>query len=257
VDTENYIQQNIAKLWSDGYFMIPSVLEESQLTLVNKTLQPQFDKQLLGRNDFEGFNTQRIYALLKNAPDLAFLAEHPLVLQHLDHLLMPNYLLNAFLSIKINPGESAQGLHYDDQYTFLSRPRQPLGYSFLWVIDEFTVNNGATVILPKSHRWNDRHPRPDDERMKVCAPAGSLIAYPSTLWHGGGANESKHSRNAIAVQYCQPWVRPQENQFLSVAREKVPTFSPKMQSLLGYSILPPFVGHSNGLHPAKTLPQLD
>jgi ectoine hydroxylase-related dioxygenase (phytanoyl-CoA dioxygenase family) len=60
-------------------------------------------------------------------------------------------------------------------------------------------------------------------------------------------------RTAISNQYCEPWARPQENFFLSIPREKVAKMSPRLQTLLGYSIHPPFMGQVTARHPLKTL----
>jgi ectoine hydroxylase-related dioxygenase (phytanoyl-CoA dioxygenase family) len=82
--------------------------------------------------------------------------------------------------------------------------------------------------------------------------AGSVVFFASTLWHGGGLNKSVE-RLAVSGHYSQPWARPQENQFLIVPPSIVPSLSPKLQSMIGYSVHPPFIGHVDGLHPLKTL----
>jgi len=87
-------------------------------------------------------------------------------------------------------------------------------------------------------------------------PAGSVVLFLSTLWHGGGANRTESSsRLAVSAQYCEPWLRPQENQQLVVPFDQLFTVDPKIRSLLGYSIHPPFVGHVDGLHPLKAIEQ--
>ena len=66
----------------------------------------------------------------------------------LDRLLIPNYLLSALQVINIEPGESAQLLHHDDGFYPVPRPRAPLSAATIWAIDDFTDNNGATVVVP-------------------------------------------------------------------------------------------------------------
>ena len=83
-------------------------------------------------------------------------------------------------------------------------------------------------------------------------PAGSVVVFAGTLWHRGGANRSDRPRLAITPQYCEPWARQQEQQILSVGR-RAAQYSERIQSLLGYSIHPPFMGHVNGLHPLRLL----
>ena len=74
-----------------------------------------------------------------------------------------------------------------------------------------------------------------------------------TLWHRGGANRRTAPRLALSTQYCEPWARQQENFTLAIAPEIAAGFSARVQELLGYSIHPPFMGHTGGLHPKRRL----
>ena len=123
----------------------------------------------------------------------------------------------------------------------------------MWAIDEFTETNGATAIVPGSHRWGDDRIPQEQEAQPAVMPAGSVIFYPGTLWHGGGANRSEHSRLAVTCQYCEPWLRTQENYFLGTPPEVVAEVSEDIRRMLGYSIHPPFLGMVNGMHPKRLL----
>jgi ectoine hydroxylase-related dioxygenase (phytanoyl-CoA dioxygenase family) len=210
-----------------------------------------------GRNDFEGFRSNRVYALLAKAPAIAGLVEHPWVMAMLDELLLPQFLLSANLAINLLPGETAQQFHVDDGFYRVARPRPAISVSAIWAIDEFTDENGATEVIPGSHRWGDEVPDTDHPVVKVVMPAGSVVVFPGTLWHRGGANRSDRPRLAITPQYCEPWARQQEQQILSVGA-RAAQYSERIQSMLGYSIHPPFMGHVDGLHPRRLLdPQYD
>jgi ectoine hydroxylase-related dioxygenase (phytanoyl-CoA dioxygenase family) len=128
-----------------------------------------------------------------------------------------------------------------------------LAAATIWAIDDFTTDNGATVLYPGSHRWGKRRPGPDDHALPVIMPAGSCVFFVGTLWHGGGANATTHERLAVTAQYCQPWLRPMEAFTLSISREIARTVSDDIRRMLGYSIHPPFVGAVDGLHPLRLL----
>jgi len=89
--------------------------------------------------------------------------------------------------------------------------------------------------------------------VPAVMPAGAAIAFLGTLIHGGGANRSDAPRLAITNQYCEPWARTQENFFLGVPREQAKDFSPRLKQLLGYDVMPPFMGQVTGSHPLKAL----
>ena len=142
------------------------------------------------------------------------------------------------------PGETAQQFHIDDDFYRVGRPRPPISLSAIWAIDEFTGENGATEVIPGSHRWGDEVPEAGNpDVVKVVMPAGSVVVFAGTLWHRGGANRSDRPRLAITPQYCEPWARQQEQQILSVGPEAA-RYSGRIQSMLGYSIHPPFMGQS-------------
>jgi ectoine hydroxylase-related dioxygenase (phytanoyl-CoA dioxygenase family) len=155
--------------------------------------------------------------------------------------------------INILPGEQAQMLHTDDGFYPLPRPRAALGAATIWAIDDFTADNGATDVVPGSHRWGDQLPGEDVERKPVVMSAGSCVFFPGTLWHGGGANRTDRPRLAVTAQYCEPWLRPQEAFTLSMTRDTVRRVSEDIRRMLGYSIHPPFIGQVEGMHPKRLL----
>jgi len=242
------------QLMCDGYVIIHDVVPAQTLETLRAEAAPYLEK--FGRNSFEGERTQRIYGVPRKLRGADALIEHPLVLAHMDRLLQPNYLLSQGQVINILSGSPAQPAHMDDSFYPLPRPRPALSAATVFALDDFTRDNGATVAIPGSHLWdNERIPQPQDERVPAVMPAGSCILFLGTLWHGGGENHSGANRLAFTAQYCEPWLRTQENYFLSVPPEVVADLSEDMQRLLGYSIHPPFVGMSEGMHPKRKLPQ--
>lgn len=123
-------------------------------------------------------------------------------------------------------------------------------------LDAYTATNGATVMVPKSHNWpNDKVPDPS-EAVSVVMPAGSIMYFLSTLWHGGGRNTSDADRLALTVQYCQPWVRQLENQMLVVDFDKLEDMPPRLVDMLGYKVGAPFIGHVDGSSPRAAVSRM-
>jgi len=245
------VEADLAALDRDGYVIWENLLDTEDCRQIREVVRPWLEHT--GRNSFEGLRTQRIYSVLSRTRVCDRLVDNPRVLAVLDQLLMPNYLLSALQAINIQPGETAQLAHHDDGFYPIPRPRAPLTAATIWAIDDFTADNGATMVIPGSHRWGQRPPNPEDQAIPVVMPAGSCVFFVGTLWHGGGANNTTRERLAVTAQYCQPWLRPMEAFTLSISREIARTVSDDIRRMLGYSIHPPFVGAVDGLHPLRLL----
>ena len=257
---------------TEGFCVIPELLDEAQLERQRQALAPWVDAGPMGRNVFEGTRTHRIYAMLAKDPVFAELVAHPVSLAWAEHFLGQSCLLSACLAIHLQPGESAQPWHTDDGHTSLTPPHDLLGVSTFWALDDTTVENGATEVLPGSHRWSETEfpgvlrdqdfatgtdvagdPGSHPDAVKVIMPAGSLMIARGDLWHRGGANRSDTARCLITPQYCAGWLRPLESMLLSVPPERAAALPERVRELLGYSIHPPFMGYSDGMHPQRVL----
>ncbi|MGB5812073.1 MAG: phytanoyl-CoA dioxygenase family protein [Polyangiales bacterium] len=248
------VEADLAAVERDGYVIIPSILDRAEVAEIKGALSPFLGH--VGRNNFEGHKTQRLYAVLEKTRTIDRLVEHPRILALLDRMFLPNYLLSQAQVINILPGEQAQHLHPDDGFYRTPRPRPPLGAATVWAIDEFTEENGATTLVPGSHKWSDdRVPGSDDPTVQAVMPPGSVAFYPGTTWHGGGENRSTKPRFAVTCQYCEPYLRTQENFFLAISRDTVRNVSEDIRRMLGYSIHPPFIGMVDGMHPRRVLEQ--
>lgn len=237
----------------DGFAVIPDVLSMAEIESVRDALAPEFAKGYRGRNPFEGHQTQRVYCLVAKSRAFDRLVLDPEVLDLTERLLGPNFLLTATLAIKLEPGESAQDFHWDDIFYKVPRPRPAISVSTLWAIDDFTEQNGATLVYPGSHRWGDGPPPSPPEVVATTMKAGSVLVYHGTLVHAGGANRTDGERLGISIQYATAWARQQENFMMALGVDGARELPPRLQELIGYSIHPPFMGMIDGRHPRKLL----
>lgn len=261
------LERHLGELDAQGYTMIADFLSEADLDRVRQGLAPHLGTHA-GRNNFEGFRTERVYTLVGRGQCFEDIAEDARVLAMLDRLLRPGYLLTASQAICIYPGETPQPIHYDDSFYPVPRPRPSISFSTIVAVDAFTVENGCTEIIPASHRWSDQQikdtcdghdadaaiaPALERHLMPAVMPAGACIFFHGTLLHRGGANRSGARRLAFSNQYCEPWARTQENFYLGVPLQRVREMSARLQTLLGYEVMPPFMGHVTASHPTKVL----
>lgn len=247
------VDDDLRSFERDGYVILEGVLSPSELGDLRAAIEAFELGRPMGRNDFEGTRSHRVYSLAAKGEVFTRVAEHPRVVEMLDRLLLPNWLLSTFQSIRLHPGETAQAWHCDDGFYPFPRPRPlHLAVSVIFALEDFTRENGATELAVGSHRWNEEHPddRPETYTQAVMK-AGSAVVFDGALWHRGQANRSSSTRLALSPQYCQPFLRPQESQLLIVPKERARAMSDRMRAMLGYSIHPPFMGQVEGMHPLR------
>jgi ectoine hydroxylase-related dioxygenase (phytanoyl-CoA dioxygenase family) len=247
------------RLDEDGYTIVEDAIEADlvdELTTELRNLETYFDVQPAG-NSFEGARTLRVYNLLALGRVWERVPVHPHVLPLVEKVLDPGLLISSLSSITILPDEVAQPIHADDQLLPIPKPHIPTVCNSMWALTDFTEANGATRLVPGSHRL-DHSPdygRPYDS-IAAEMPKGSVLIWHGSLWHGGGANTTGASRVGIAMNYCAGFIRQQENQQLGIPREVAARFEPRLRELVGYSVYSALVGHINKHNPVEMLDAL-
>ncbi len=251
------IDTHLSRIKTDGYTIVEDAIEPELTAELRDAVRACCDE--LGvepkGNRAEGFATKRLYNLVPRAPVFQKLPVHDQVLPLVEQVLEPECLLSGTTAMDIGPGERLQGLHADDGLFKIGRPHQPMMATTIWALTDFTADNGATRIVPKSH-LEPGHPDPDDESIAIAAemPAGSVLVMDSQLWHCGGPNTTEDDwRLGLNVQYVRGFFRTQQNQYLSIPPDQVPDYSPRLRQLLGFELYRGIMGHVDGQSPAAVL----
>jgi ectoine hydroxylase-related dioxygenase (phytanoyl-CoA dioxygenase family) len=184
--------------------------------------------------------TKRITALIAKSAAVRTLTVHPVTMAACEAILGPNcesYQLHVSSALVVGPGATDQVLHReDDGYQFFKVPRPNLVLASMWAITDFTAANGATNLVPGSHRWAaDRVARPE-EIVAAEMSAGSVLIWMSGALHGAGANRSDTWRFGVFLSYSLGWLRQEENQYLDVPPALARTLPSQLRDLVGYKI---------------------
>ena len=246
------VDEIVELLDRDGHVVVEGLLDRDETGRIRRELARILEAVPTGRNRFEGHHTKRLYAIFAKTRAVDCLAIHPLMLGTLDRVL-GQYQLSAPTGIEIGPEEVAQALHRDDGVYPVPDPHDELVANIMWALDDFTEANGATRVVPGSHRGAGARPDRTTPTVAVERSAGSVMIYLGSLWHGGGANCTDCARLGVAIEYAASWLRPQETQLLAVPPEIVGDLPERLQELLGYNIYPPFLGYVDGRHPRRLL----
>jgi ectoine hydroxylase-related dioxygenase (phytanoyl-CoA dioxygenase family) len=248
-------------LEEDGCVVIENILDSHKLKSLKRELQPHFEETPYCRGDFYGRATKRVSSLIAKSSLCQDMSINPTILAVMDEFLLRGcrqYQLNLTQAIQIGSGEPQQMMHPDDPLFPFIHPGYESMINCMWAVDDFTTENGATHLVPGSHKWEkkelipERQPSPDEITQGVM-PAGSVLIYFGSLLHCGGANKTSCPRTGVVLSYCLGWLRQSENQYLAVPLSVAKTLPERLQRLLGYFVHKPNLGQIEGRDPIELL----
>lgn len=239
-----------ADLQRAGYAIAANVItsqkaEEMRRFLADEiTREEALDEERVRRfyTDNDDLNRRMSGSQLVNRhPFFRDILEHELPLQITKEILGPqtlneSYLVHSYGANVTRPGSAQQGIHRDRSGAI------PLSAGaaqtrFIWCLDDFAAENGATRVVPGSHletepqSWTVQY-----ESIAAEAPAGSVLIYTDLLLHGTGANVSTdRERAGVIIGYCPPWWKPMINFPLTTNPEVMKDSTKVLRQLMGYS----------------------
>ncbi len=248
------LDAHVARIAQDGFTIVENAIEPALLDEIAAELARFEHDTPAGKNFFEGFKTVRIYNLLARGRCFEAIPVHDHVLPIVERVLDRGCLVSSLSSVAIGPGEGAQPIHADDMLIPLTKPHEPLVCNTMWALTDFTDENGATRLVPGTHRAA-RSPEPGETHTTIPAAMarGSVLIFNGSIWHGGGANRTDAHRVGIAMNYCTGFIRQQENQQLGIPQKVAKHFSPRLRKLVGYGIYRGLLGHIDKCSPVDLL----
>jgi ectoine hydroxylase-related dioxygenase (phytanoyl-CoA dioxygenase family) len=236
----------ISALMQDGGVIVADQAQDDLINRIASELRPHFDDQgHKFQNDFNGYKTLRLGAVLGLSCASAELIAHSRVMEIADAVLRPHcdsYRIGSCTAIEIYPGEDAQVLHRDDDFYPLRIPNVEFQISAMWAFDDFILENGATRVVPGSNDMRDVSNVEDADIVQAVMSKGSVLYYLGSTIHGGGANRSQLPRSGLITTYSLGWLRQEENQYLSVPREIADSYPEHVRRLMGYQAHGKYLG---------------
>lgn len=194
-----------------GFAILRDFVDPDWLLQLRLRLEEIFEQQ--GENAGHEFRAEPFARQTSNLVDKGEVFERMVgdsrLLVYASHVLNGGFKLSSVSARSTNPhAAEAQPLHTD--MNRLPDENGPSVFNSLWLLDDFTEDNGATRVVPGSHLWGQlpgqvmRDPRlPHDQQMLILAPAGSVVVYNAHLWHGGTANHTGRHRRALHASFVR------------------------------------------------------
>lgn len=243
----------VAVLERDGGVIVDEFLAPGTLAGLQSDLVPRLQNQSRGRDSFSGDNTRRLGALFAHTRHAAEVATHPLFLPVARHILskpvltwagearhetVPDVRIGVTQAIQIGPGQGAQPLHRDDTVFLWRHPLygREARVQVMVAISDFTRENGGTLVIPGSHKWDDERAPLRSEAISTEMAAGSALIFLGSTYHAGGRNETASElRTGLTMAFDAANLRQEENMYLALPKEVVASYPEEIQRLLGWS----------------------
>ena len=232
--------QQKAQLDREGYLLLPGTLSAAQREALRarqgELLAEEGEKA--GTEVHQERGTDRLSDLINKDPLFHIVLTQPTVLAAIAHVLRSDFQLSSLNSRNALPGQGLQGLHAD--WGRLETPGDYQVCNSLWLLDDFTVDNGATRVVPGTHIGtkvpsdvmtdpSEAHP---DEKVLI-GKAGDVVVVNSHVWHGGTTNRTQGPRRVMHGYFCrrhQPQQLDQQKYLRPATWEQL---SPAARVLLG------------------------
>jgi ectoine hydroxylase-related dioxygenase (phytanoyl-CoA dioxygenase family) len=163
---------------------------------------------------------------------------HPRVLDCVRHVIGDDFKLSILNARSTDPWwQESQPLHCD-----AGAVADGSGFwvcNAIWLLDDFTAENGATRIVPGSQNWrkipqqelaDPAEPHPDE--VLVLGQAGTVVVMNTHAWHGGTANRTGHPRRALHAFYVRGDKPQQQYQKALLRPETQARLSPELRRIL-------------------------
>jgi ectoine hydroxylase-related dioxygenase (phytanoyl-CoA dioxygenase family) len=235
------------RLARDGVAVVPDVLTKEQAGRALDALWAALPESVargipahieaLDPND----SNVRVFDLIAIDPLFAELIAHPVADRIVTDLLGPDYIVSNFTANIARPGSGSMGVHSDTALVLPEPWLSAQSVNIIWCLTDVHPDNGATLHIPGSHRYETKDDVPADPMAQMVpfeAPAGSIMVMEGRVWHTSGANATADEDRALLFgYYTKPHIRPQWNFTAALTPEQQAGMSPIMRYRLGLDIV--------------------
>ena len=234
----------------DGCVVLDNVLSRDEIDQVARDMAPYMEAAPKGKDEFDGFETRRAGTLIARSPKAREIIMNPGILDVTAKLLShaAAYQLHLTESVWVGPGSTAQEIHKDqeDFEGFYFPKEHDTIVATIWALTDFTEANGATRVVPGSHKLEGDRKFSLEESEPAEMEAGSVLLFTGQIYHGAGANVTDAIRESLVVMYTVGWLRQEENQYLCVPMETLRQLPEDLLRLMGYSLAGELQGFVDG-----------
>ena len=234
------------RLDTEGFLLLENLIPTDTTTqLRERALSLATSEQQAGKSHtyLANNSAQRVWNLVDKGEIFEEAIQQPKMLEAMEYLLGADCTLSSFTVNVLYPGAPDAGLHIDYPLSALPTPRPsfPMVANSVWFLDDWTLENGATSCVPKSHRRLKALPESGVEyadELQICGPRGSVLIVNGAIWHGSSENKTNTPRVGLLGFFCRSMLKPQQAHMNLVSNDVISRATPTLKRLLGFDSLP-------------------
>mgnify|MGYP001160909461 FL=1 len=246
---KHFNQTNKKKFDRDGYVILYNLISKKTINKIKSKVYELYEwESKKGKSYIYKFDkskkTKRVWNLINKSALFRNLIQNKEVNNFMEWIfdrktVHQKYFLSSFQANILEPGADIQKLHIDTPVPE-PLPSWPIKANSIWMIDDFTTDNGSTEVLPKSHKFKFKPNKMDNKNKKIIkciGPAGSVIITHGALWHRAGGNKSNENRLALLGSFAASYAKEisnEEDQSKVVDEFTIKRSTPFLKKILGF-----------------------
>lgn len=221
-----------------GYVVLPNLLSPIEAKKARDSiLQAQQERQ--DKSVVHG-KKERLHGLIYKGDILSKLVQEKLILEIIEAILGEDIVLGGFSAHILYPQAQRMGVHVDYPYWAMASPfpQHPiLEIQVIWMIDDFTVDNGAPLFAAGTQNLAIKPDPNEFERtaQKITGSAGTAIVSHGLCWHDTSENKSDSPRISLLGNYTPQYIHPLENLKYDLRPQAFDNFTPRIKKLLRHT----------------------
>jgi Phytanoyl-CoA dioxygenase (PhyH) len=221
-----------------GWEIFPESVSASTIVRLNYDMQSAYDicRAVQIKNGLAENTDGTVHHLIGQGDSFIDVLEEIALWDTVQRYFGGNFILNSFGGVVNKPSGKTytSNVHRDVRMFYKD---YPLMLNMLIMLDDFTLENGATHLLSGSHLTPDK---PEDdlfykESERALGQAGSILLFNSNLWHSTGLNVTNKIRRALTLTFTRPFMKQQCDYPRVLGYEATDRLSPQLRQILGYN----------------------
>jgi ectoine hydroxylase-related dioxygenase (phytanoyl-CoA dioxygenase family) len=236
---------NITKLTEEiitgkGYVVLPDLLSPDEIKEAKDLILHLADKERKQNKLIVQGKKERLYGLIYKGDIFGKLVQEKLILSIVEAILGEEIILGGFSAHILHPQAQRMGVHVDYPYWAMPSPfpQQPvLEIQIIWMIDEFTLNNGAPLFAADTQKLASKpdYTKFEQTAQKITGNAGTAIISHGLCWHDTSENSSNSPRISLLGNYAPQYIHPLENNLYDFCPTAFDNFTPRLKKLLRHT----------------------